>query len=106
MISSKNDQASEYQGKDKLEHIHKNQQPDDVISLKYDPVSENQGKDAIIKNQSSGKNNYEDVEGNKNPIDKTTKKIVLLDDATSHKSNQKINHGKDALMNPSKKSRA
>ena len=31
----------------KVEHIHKNQQPDNVISSKNNTVSENQGKDAL-----------------------------------------------------------
>ena len=50
------------------EHIHKNQQPDDVISSKNTQASENQGKDALndlIKNQLMEKNNYKDVEGNR-----------------------------------------
>ena len=50
----KDDQKSEYQGKNELEHIHKKQQPDDVISSKNNQVSENQGKDALkesINNQ-------------------------------------------------------
>ena len=58
VISSKNDQASEYQGKYKVEHIHKNKQPSDVISSKSNQVFENQGKDALkesINNQLSGR---------------------------------------------------
>ena len=50
VILSKNTQdtqASENQGKDKPEHIHKNQQQDDVISSKNNQASENQGKDAL-----------------------------------------------------------
>ena len=96
MISSKNDQASEYQGKNKLEHINKNQQPDDVISSKNSQVFENQGKDSLkdlINNQSLEKNYHKDVEGNNNPIDEGTKEKVLLEDTTFDKSDQKINQG-------------
>ena len=47
----------------------------------------------------SEKNNHKDVEVNNNPSDKATREKALLDDATSRKSNQKTNQGKDALTN-------
>ena len=97
---SKNDQASEYQGKDELEYIHKNQQPDDAISSKNTQASENRGKDGLkdlSKNHLLEKNSHKDVEGNENPIDEARKKIVLPDGATSDKSNPNTNQGKDVL---------
>ena len=67
VISSKNKQASDYQGK----NYHDNQQLDDVISSKN-----NQVKDVLkdsTKNQSSGKNNHKHVEGTNNLCDEATK---------------------------------
>ena len=55
------------QGKDKLGHIHKNQQSDDVISTKNNQVPKNEGKDAL---KDLIKNNHNAVEGNNNPSDK------------------------------------
>ena len=54
--SSKNNQVSEYQGKDALELMNNYKQSDDVISSKYYQASENQGKNALknsTKNQVS-----------------------------------------------------
>ena len=103
MISSKNDQKSEYQGETKLDHIHKNQQPDDVILSKNNQLSKIKvAKDALeesINNHSLDKNNHKDVEGNNNRRDEATIEKELLDNATSDKSNQKTNKGKDDLTN-------
>ena len=78
----------------RIEHSNRNQHPDDVISSKNNQASENQGKDALndsTKNQASEKNIHNDLEGSNNKDNKAAKKKVLLDDATSDKSYQKIN---------------
>ena len=75
MISSKNKPLPENQGKDALECINKNQQPDDVISSKYNQASENQGKDAVndsTKNQASENDIHKDVEVCNNPDDEAS----------------------------------